>query len=177
MQILRWLRRDDSPLLFRLRMDPAQWLWGARFLAECLPSRTRDNIAQIVRLALYSRASLQELRAATGIEYDALTRGILHYYTEREEFDRAVAAASIMNAHGLDREVKTVAQAIAIEPALAAARERIVGARIRRPTNRGTRTSSRASSRALPRRRARASSTTTRSRPRTRRRGGWPGSW
>lgn len=128
LQILRWLRRDDSPLLFRLRMDPAQWLWGARFLAECLPSRTRDNIAQIVRLALYSRASLQELRAQTGIEYDALARGILHYYTEREEFDRAVAAASIMNEQGLDREMKTVEEAIAIEPALAAARARIVGA-------------------------------------------------
>jgi D-amino-acid dehydrogenase len=128
LQILRWLRRDDSPLLFRLRMDPAQWLWGARFLAECLPSRTRDNIAQIARLALYSRASLQELRAETGIEYDALARGILHYYTEREEFDRAVAAASIMNEQGLDREAKTVEEAIAIEPALAAARERIVGA-------------------------------------------------
>jgi D-amino-acid dehydrogenase len=128
LQILQWLLREDSPLLFRLRMDIAQWLWGMRFLYECLPSRTRGNIAQIVKLSLYSRGALQELRAETGIEYDALTRGILHYYTERREFDRAVASASLMNEHGLDREVKSVDQAIAIEPALASARERIVGA-------------------------------------------------
>src|SRR5687768_3130186 len=34
-KILRWLWRDDAPLLFRLRMDPAQWSWGLRFLLEC----------------------------------------------------------------------------------------------------------------------------------------------
>jgi D-amino-acid dehydrogenase len=128
LKILQWLRRDDSPLLFRLRMDPAQWRWGARFLYECLPSRTRENIAQIVRLSLYSRAALQELRAATGVEYDALARGILHYYTDPAEFERAVGAASIMNQHGLDRAVKTVDEAVAIEPALRGARDRIVGA-------------------------------------------------
>ena len=128
LKILQWLRRDDSPLLFRLRIDPAQWLWGIRFLYECRPSRTRANIAQIVKLSLYSRAALQELRAGTGIEYDALTRGILHYYTDRGEFDRAVASASLMNAYGLDRAVKTVDEAIAIEPALGHARDQIVGA-------------------------------------------------
>jgi D-amino-acid dehydrogenase len=128
LKILQWLWRDDAPLLFRLRMDPAQWIWGARFLWECQPARTRENIRRIVNLALYSRASLQELRTETGIEYDALTRGILHYYTEQGEFDRAVAAASLMREYGLDREVKSADEALAIEPALAAARSKIVGA-------------------------------------------------
>jgi D-amino-acid dehydrogenase len=128
LKILKWLWRDDSPLLFRLRLDPAQWLWGARFLWECQPGRTRDNMRRIVSLALYSRASLQALRAETGIAYDALTRGILHYYTDEAEFERAVRAASLMRDYGLDREVKTTAEAIDIEPALGPARERIVGA-------------------------------------------------
>lgn len=127
-QILQWLWREDSPLLFRFRLDPKQWEWGARFLYECQPSRTRENIAQIVKLALYSRTALRELRAGTGIEYDALQRGIIHYYTERDEFERAVRSASIMRRYGLDREVKTVEEAIALEPALAAARDRLAGA-------------------------------------------------
>jgi D-amino-acid dehydrogenase len=128
LKILKWIWRDDSPLLFRLRMDPAQWIWGARFLWECQPGRTRENMRQIVSLALYSRSALQELRAETGIEYDALTRGILHYYTEQDEFDRAVASASVMRDYGLDREVKTTDEALAIEPALTPARDMIVGA-------------------------------------------------
>jgi len=32
LKILQWLGREDAPLLFRLRADPAQWLWGLRFL-------------------------------------------------------------------------------------------------------------------------------------------------
>jgi D-amino-acid dehydrogenase len=127
-KIFKWLWRDDSPLLFRLRMDPHQWSWGLRFLLECMPSRTHANIAEIVKLSLYSRASLQALRASTGIEYDQLELGILHYYTEQEEFDGAVQAAAIMRKYGLDRDVKTADEAVGIEPALAAARSRIVGA-------------------------------------------------
>ncbi|MEP7070415.1 MAG: D-amino acid dehydrogenase [Usitatibacter sp.] len=127
-KILQWIWRDDAPLLFRLRWDPHQWSWGLAFLAECLPARTRANIGEIVKLSLYSRASLQELRAATGIQYDQLALGILHYYTDRAEFERAAGAASVMRQYGLDREVETVDQAVQIEPALEAARHKIVGA-------------------------------------------------
>jgi D-amino-acid dehydrogenase len=127
-QILKWIWRDDAPLLFRLRMDPRQWTWGASFLLECLPSRTRRNIGDIVRLALYSRESLQALREETGIRYDELALGILHYYTDPRVFENAVHAASVMREYGLDREVKTVDEAVAIEPALAPSRHRIVGA-------------------------------------------------
>ncbi len=127
-QILRWIWREDAPLLFRLRMDPRQWTWGASFLLECFPKRTRRNIGEIVKLALYSRTALQELRDATGIEYDQLELGILHIYTQVEVFHAAVRAAKVMREHGLDRAVKTPEEAVAIEPALAPARKRIVGA-------------------------------------------------
>lgn len=128
LQILRWLARDDAPLLFRLRRDPAQWAWGLRFLLECAPGRTRENIRQILAMSVYSRKMLQALRAETGIEYDHATRGILHYYTQAAAFAQAADATRLMNTHGLDREVKSVDEALAIEPALAAARHRIVGA-------------------------------------------------
>jgi D-amino-acid dehydrogenase len=127
-KILKWLWRDDAPLLFRLRWDVHQWSWGLRFLGECLPSRTRANIGDIARLSLFSRASLRELRASTAIQYDQLELGILNYYTEQEEFDRVAATASTMRKLGLDRDVKSTDEAVRIEPALAAARHRIVGA-------------------------------------------------
>ena len=126
-QILRWLGREDAPLLFRLRADTAQWRWGARFLIECLPWRTRRNIAAILRLALYSRTALKALRGDTGIEYDHAERGILHFYTEPAQFELAQSAVRVMAEFGCQRLLKTPQELVAIEPALGHALSRIVG--------------------------------------------------
>jgi len=127
LQILRWLGREDAPLLWRWRADPQQWAWGLRFLRECAARRTRANISAILRLALYSRAALQSLRRSTGIEYDHLERGILHFYSDPGEFERAIAQAAVMREYGCDRVVKNAAECLAIEPSLAAGKLRIVG--------------------------------------------------
>lgn len=127
LKVVRWLMKEDAPLLFRLRADPAQWLWGLSFLRECLPSRTRDNIRQIVNLGLYSRATLRELRRETRIEYDQHQAGILHFYTDPREFEAAIEPAALMRELGCDRQVKTPDECVAIEPALAHARDRLAG--------------------------------------------------
>jgi D-amino-acid dehydrogenase len=118
LKVLKWLAREDAPLLFRLRPDLRQWLWGLQFLRECLPARTRHNIRQIVNLGLYSRASLQALRAETGIEYDHLERGILHFYTSQAELDAALEPARVMREHGCDIEMVDARRCAEIEPAL-----------------------------------------------------------
>lgn len=124
---LRWLGREDAPLLVRLRADPALFCWLARFLTQCPPGPTRRNIAAIVSLALYSRACLGALRAECAIPYDALQRGILHVYTDPREFAGAVHAAAVMREFGCDRRPVSADECVAIEPALAAARPRLVG--------------------------------------------------
>jgi D-amino-acid dehydrogenase len=126
-QVWRWLGREDAPLRWRWRADAAQMAWGVRFLRECLPGRTRDNIAAIVRLALHSRRCLQTLRGELGLQYDHLQRGILHIYTQQKEFATAVEAARLMREFGLDRETVDVGRCLEIEPALSDARALLVG--------------------------------------------------
>lgn len=94
LKVLQWLGKEDAPLLFRLRADMRQWLWGLQFLRECTPARTRHNIEQIVSLGSYSRSTLQQLREDTGLQYDQRTQGILHFYTSAKEFDAALAPPS-----------------------------------------------------------------------------------
>ena len=127
LKILKWLTREDAPLLFRLRADPAQWLWGLRFLLECRSSRTRHNIIQMVNLGTYSRAVLRSLRAETGIRYDHLEKGILHFYTSGQEFEAAKGPAQIMRDYGCRREVVDAQRVVELEPALEYARDRIAG--------------------------------------------------
>ncbi len=127
LKVLQWLAREDAPLLFRLRADVNQWLWGLEFLRNCTPARTAQNIKQIVNLGMYSRGALQKLRAELGLQYDAQTKGILHFYTSQAEYDAAQEPARIMREHGCELDMKTADECVAIEPALAQCRGSIVG--------------------------------------------------
>ncbi|WP_119157937.1 D-amino acid dehydrogenase [Caldimonas tepidiphila] len=128
LKVLKWLGREDAPLLFRLRADMRQWLWGLQFLRECTPARTRRNIEQIVRLGTYSRDTLQQLRRERDIAYDERTQGILHFYTSEKEFSSAEAPAAQMRALGCDRRVISADEAVRIEPALRHIRPQLAGA-------------------------------------------------
>ena len=127
LQILKWLGRENAPLLWRFSADPWQWIWGLRFLRQCTPARMRANIVAILRLALYSRAALQALRADTGIRYDEEVRGILHVYSDEKVFAHARPQAALMREYGCDRVIKSAAECLAIEPALAGSRVNLVG--------------------------------------------------
>ncbi len=131
LKALKWLGREDAPLLFRLRPDPHLLGWTLRFLRECTRLRTRNNIGQIVALAHYSRQCLRALRrdlaAAGGLHYDHLERGILHVYTDEKEFESAIEAADILRDFGCDRRAVSPSECIHIEPALAGARSLLVG--------------------------------------------------
>ncbi len=128
LKVLKWLGKEDAPLLFRIRADMRQWLWGLQFLRECTPARTRHNIEQIVRLGTYSRDMLQALRRDIGIAYDERTQGILHFYTSQKEFDGAEGPAAQMRELGCDRRVISADEAVTLEPALRHIRPQLAGA-------------------------------------------------
>ncbi len=127
LKLLRWMFRDDAPLLFRPQLDWRQWMWGLAFLRECLPSRLAPNIRAMVRMAEYSRTTLRSMRADLGIEYDHLERGILNFYRDPHEFETSQLAAGLMRDFGVERRVVSPDEVIAIEPALAPHRATIVG--------------------------------------------------
>jgi D-amino-acid dehydrogenase len=126
-KVIKWLGREDAPLLYRFRPEWLQWTWALSFLRECTPGRTADNIRQIVAIAEYSRLTLQAVRAETGIDYDLLTRGILHFYTDKKEFQSSLPIAKLMRDLGCPRESIDADAVVKIEPALAGIRDKIVG--------------------------------------------------
>jgi D-amino-acid dehydrogenase len=127
LKVLEWLGREYAPRLFRRPADWLQWRWGMAFLRECTPARTAHNIRQIVALAEYSRQTLQAVRAETGISYDCETRGILHFYTDEQEFQQSLPAAQLMRDLGCPRQTISADEVVRIEPALRAIRHKIVG--------------------------------------------------
>jgi D-amino-acid dehydrogenase len=127
LKILKWLGKEDAPLLYRFRPELLQWKWALSFLRECTAARTDDNIRQIVAIAEYSRQTLQALRAETEIPYDCLTKGILHFYTDEKEFQASLPAARLMTELGCERKTVSADEVVRIEPALASIRNKIAG--------------------------------------------------
>jgi D-amino-acid dehydrogenase len=127
LKVAKWLAHDDSPLLFRPRLDVHQWRWGLTFLANCTHAAFERNVAQLVALGRYSHESLKALVAQTGIEYDRLERGILHFFCNAKDFDGAAAGAAIMRRHGVDRRILSRDEVLQVEPALRGFAGHIVG--------------------------------------------------
>jgi D-amino-acid dehydrogenase len=126
-KVLRWIGREDAPLLFRPRADWAQWEWGLRFALECLPGRFERNCRALAGLAAYSRDSLRELRTRLGLQYDQLSRGILHFATAPADFEAMARHAEAMKALGVERRVVSAAECAALEPALAHSASPVAG--------------------------------------------------
>ena len=131
LKALKWMFRDDAPLLFRPQLPFGegwqQWRWGLQFLAQCNDAAFERNVQQLVALGAYSHTALKEVVQATSIDYHRLERGIAHYYTEQKSFDTAGDAAALMRKYGVARQVITTAELLKIEPAFSAFAHRIVG--------------------------------------------------
>jgi len=81
----------------------------------------------MLRVTVYSRKLLGELRVETGIQYDQRTKGILHIYRDPREFAHAMAQAALVTSLGYVRRAVDVDECIVLEPALAHARDQLAG--------------------------------------------------
>ena len=117
-KVAKWMLQADSPLLFRPRLDPHQWRWALSFLTQCTDAAFARNVEQLVALGRYSHESLKTVVDKTGIEYDRLERGILHFFSSAADYENGVKAAALMRDHGVDRRVLDRDAVLAVEPAL-----------------------------------------------------------
>ena len=126
--LLGWLGREDAPFLLRPRVLPQLAGWGLKFLAESRPARFRANAEKNLRLALYSLAQLQALRAELALPYDALANGTIKVFRDARGFAAARARTDMLAAMGLELRTLTPAQAVTLEPSLAPVEDALTGA-------------------------------------------------
>jgi D-amino-acid dehydrogenase len=127
LKLVKWMFRNDAPLLFRPQFDWQQWRWGLAFLAQCHDAAFERNVRQLVALGAYSHAALKDVVHTTGIEYRRLERGIAHFYTDRKSFDDAAEGAELMQRFGVDRKVVSREELLKIEPAFRSFESSIAG--------------------------------------------------
>jgi D-amino-acid dehydrogenase len=127
-QLLRWLGREDAPMLLRPRALPTYLGWGLRFLAASAPRSYHAATRANYRLCAYSLERLRAWRAALRLEYAAGVNGTLEIYRDPASFERAVAEVRALAPLGLVGVPLGPADAARLEPLLAETRGDFVGA-------------------------------------------------
>ncbi|HUL09581.1 MAG TPA: D-amino acid dehydrogenase [Candidatus Acidoferrum sp.] len=127
-KIIKWLGKENAPLLLRYSAIPHMMRWGIEFARNCTPERFRENAKSNLHLALHSLKSLQEIGAETGIDYDRATRGVLKIYRSRESLDGAQRSTDYLAQHGLLYERVDPERCVDLEPALRDTKPTLAGA-------------------------------------------------
>ncbi len=124
---IKWLFMQHRPLVIWPKPDLAMMRWGLALLTNCTAARYEKNKARMLALAQYSRACLEELRAATAIQYDQRMRGTLQLFRTQKQLDGTAADVAVLKRFNVAYELLDRTGCIAAEPALTHVREKIVG--------------------------------------------------
>jgi D-amino-acid dehydrogenase len=127
-KIIKWLGKENAPMLLRYSAIPHMMRWGLEFARNCTPERFRENAKSNLHLALHSLKSLQEIGAETGINYDRATRGVLKIYRSQESLEGAQRSSDFLAQHGLLYERVDADRCVALEPALKDTKSTLAGA-------------------------------------------------
>ncbi len=126
-QVLRWLGREEAPMLLRPRALPGLIGWGPGFLRNSVPDRFVANSRKNLRLAILSLGEMAVIRAAAPLDYGYQGRGLLSVF--RSERVRAARLAEVdpLAADGLPLRVLDRDALVALEPSLAPIGDELVG--------------------------------------------------
>lgn len=128
MKAIKWMLSEHSPLVIRpSRMDAAMFRFILMMLRNCTTARYHVNKARMLRIAEYSRQSIDELRTETGISYDERTRGTLQVFRTAAQVQGAKKDTDILDECKVPYEVLDVDGCVAAEPGLKHVREKIRG--------------------------------------------------
>ncbi|MBL8598940.1 MAG: D-amino acid dehydrogenase [Devosia sp.] len=128
--LLKWLGREDAPLLVRWREIPRLMGWGLRFLSNCDPGRFHRNLAVSGRLTRHSLAKFADIRETANIaaeDYDLIRRGALKLYFTDQSYAHACADIELMRKLGFDVREVDARRCVALEPGLAPVANTLTG--------------------------------------------------
>ncbi len=127
LKAIKWMFQKHAPLAIRPDGSLFQLRWMAQMLRNCTGERYAVNKERMMRVAEYSRACLQQLRADTGIAYEQRTGGTLQLFRTQAQVDAVQRDIAVLEECGVPYELLNADQLASVEPSLAQARDHLAG--------------------------------------------------
>ena len=116
LKVLQWLGKEDAPLLFRIRADMRQWLWGLSFCATA-PRRARATTSSRSCAWAPTAAACCSNCARTRASSTTSARRASCTYTNQRSSTALWPRPSRCAVLGCERQVISADEAVRIEPA------------------------------------------------------------
>lgn len=127
LKMLKWIGREDSPLLLRLKALPSLAFWGLKFLANSSPQAFRRNMAANAALSFYTLETLDNLLAEERLDFDYQAGGVLKVTRDPASLENSRRLAEATAELGVEYETLDASGVVEAEPALAAIGDTLAG--------------------------------------------------
>ncbi|MCF8999080.1 D-amino acid dehydrogenase [Acinetobacter nectaris] len=124
---LKWMFQKHAPLAIGLDGSAWQLQWMAKMLQNCNPQSYAMNKERMTRVAEYSRDCLRDLRHQTGIQYENRAKGTLQVFRHMAQLEAVQRDIQVLKECHVDHQLLDNQQLANIEPALAFAKDKLVG--------------------------------------------------
>ncbi|MBS0286948.1 MAG: D-amino acid dehydrogenase [Proteobacteria bacterium] len=125
-RVLKYLGRQDTPILFRLNALPSLGTWGLNFLKYSTKQHYFKNIEKNATLGNLTNKLLKDLTQKTSLDFDFNPRGTLMILRDKEELKEASSLADFMSRLSVPYQVLNKQALIDKEPSLAPIQDELV---------------------------------------------------
>ena len=124
---VKWMFQHHAPLAINIDGSMWQLQWMAQMLKNCSADRYAINKERMVRVAEYSRDCLKKLREDIGISYENRSKGTLQVFRNEAQLEAVQRDIEVLKETGVAFELLDSEGLTRVEPALAQAKDKLVG--------------------------------------------------
>ncbi len=124
---VKWMFQHHAPLAINIDGSMWQLQWMAQMLKNCSADRYAINKERMVRVAEYSRDCLKKLREDIGISYENRSKGTLQVFRNEAQLEAVQRDIEVLKETGVAFELLDSEGLARVEPALAQAKDKLVG--------------------------------------------------
>ena len=126
-QLIRWIGREDAPMLLRSRALPDLLDWGLQFLRQSGRHHFEVNARKNLLLAIYSLRLMAQIREQTPLSYSYQGRGLLSVFRTPAAQSERMGELDILASHGLSMRKLDRDHLLTLEPTLVPIGDELVG--------------------------------------------------
>ena len=115
---LKWMLKEDAPLLIRPSLSKDKIKWLAGFLKHTINGSHTKNTIDTIKLGKASSAVYDQIIVREGLQFDQTKCGLLHVFTKEQSLVTAETHRALFEDNGVEWRSVSKNEIVSIDPSL-----------------------------------------------------------